>query len=143
MGPPAVGKAFSLFCQVAQSPLKAGVYTCHKGSNLTLIHPDSFFPVRHTQNHVFYSSKLDGFDDSPMERAYMTHVYLSRQALFFLLKIVLLSIFINPKLQICFFSFPRSWGTRVNSNSLYARLARQYCPSTWNLSFSESIPLGF
>lgn len=103
MGPPAVGKAFSLFCQVAQSPLKAGVYTCHKGSNLTLIHPDSFFPVRHTQNHVFYSSKLDGFDVSPMERAYMTHVYLSRQALFFLLKIVFLSIFINHKLQICFF----------------------------------------
>lgn len=110
LGPPAFGKAFQLFCQVNQ-PLKSGVYKCHGDSTVTLIHPDAFFPVKHYELRYFYSTNLDGYDIQTMERAYLTHAYLS------------------------------SWGTKVHRNSLYARLARQYCPSVWTLA--QSLPLGF
>ena len=76
MGPPAFGKAFLLFCQT--ETLKTGVYNCHGNSTLTLIDPDAFFPVRHNQNSVFYSTSLAGYDTAPMARAFLTHVYLSR-----------------------------------------------------------------
>ena len=112
LGPPAMGKAFQLFCQ-AEEVFKSGLHKCHNNSTLTLIHPDAFFPVKHYQNSYFYSTSLEGYDIQTLERAYLTHVYLS------------------------------SWGTKVHPNSLYARLARQYCPTVWSLTSTENIPLGF
>ena len=104
MGPPAVGAAFKSFCWTRR--LQAATYACSDNSSINLIHPDAFFPVRHNQNNYFYSANLDGYDTQPMQRAYMTHVYLS------------------------------SWGTKVHVDALYARMARQYCPRVWNLTRS-------
>lgn len=112
LGPPSFGKAFQLFCEVSH-PFKSGLYHCHNNATLTLMHPDGFFPVKHDQNQYFYSNNLEGYDLQAMERAYLTHVYLS------------------------------SWGTTVHYDSLYARMARQYCPSVWNFTHTEALPLGF
>ena len=120
LGPSSFGRAFQMFCPSADDKenhhmfLKAGTYRCIGNSTVNLIHPDAFFPVRHYQNAYFYSTSLEGYDRRPMERAYMTHAYLS------------------------------SWGTKVHPNSLYGRLAQQYCPSVWKLAKDASItPLGF
>ena len=115
LGPPSFGRAFKVFCKFNKSVLETGRYRCYGNSIVQLIHPDAFFPIRHNQNSYLYASSLEGYDSRPMERAYMTHAYLSA-----------------------------SWGTKVQPNSLYARLARQYCPSVWNLAQDESvIALGF
>lgn len=117
LGPSTFGKAFKLFCkdESKDSLFKAGNFTCNN-ANVNLIHPDAFFPIKHNQNDIFYATDFDARDSfkRPMERAYMTHVYLS------------------------------SWGTKVDPKSLYARLARHYCPSVWQWSVeSDNIPLKF
>ncbi|KAK4026396.1 alpha-1,4-N-acetylglucosaminyltransferase [Daphnia magna] len=113
LGPPAFGKAFKLFCQVNDPLFKSGLHQCLASSNLTLYHPDSFFPVRHYELGHFYSTTWEGLNVQKMEHAYLTHVYLS------------------------------SWGRKVHPNSLYSRLARQYCPNVWHLTKESNIPLGF
>ncbi|KAI9563398.1 hypothetical protein GHT06_010861 [Daphnia sinensis] len=113
LGPPAFGKAFKLFCQVNETLFKSGLHQCLASSNLTLYHPDSFFPVRHYELGHFYSTTWEGLNVQKMEHAYLTHVYLS------------------------------SWGRKVHPNSLYSRLARQYCPTVWYLTKELNIPLGF
>lgn len=113
LGPPAFGKAFKLFCHINEPLFKSGLHRCLDNSNLTLFHPDSFFPVRHYELGHFYETTWPGLDVQKMERAYLTHVYLS------------------------------SWGRKVHPNSLYSRLARQYCPSVWQLTKEANIPLGF
>lgn len=113
LGPPAFGRAFQLFCQTQEPHLQAGTHRCHNNSTVTLIHPDAFFPVKHTQSGFFYSVNLKDFDYHPMENAYMTHVYLS------------------------------SWGTTVHPSSLYARLARKFCPDVWQLTKHEDVAIEF
>lgn len=113
LGPPAFGKAFQLFCSINDPLFKSGLHHCLASSNLTLYHPDSFFPVRHYELGHFYDTVWEGLNVQKMERAYLTHVYLS------------------------------SWGRKVHPNSLYSRLARQYCPSVWQLTKDANIPLGF
>lgn len=112
LGPDAIGKAFKIFCRVNEPTLKAGTYQCQGNSTVTLIHPNAYFPVRHTQIYQFYSVNFDDLNIEAMQQAYVTHVYLS------------------------------SWGTPVDRNSLYARLARQYCPTVWEFATSY-VPLGF
>jgi hypothetical protein len=113
LGPPAIGKAFQIFCQVKEPLFKSGLHQCLHNSNLTLFHPDYFFPVRHYELGHFYTTTFDGLNLVKMERAFLTHVYLS------------------------------SWGKKVHPNSLYSLLAHQYCPTVWQLTKESNIPLGF
>ena len=114
LGPPTLGKAFKVYCkQPGNSQFQAGNFTC----DVNLIHPDAFFPIKHYENEIFYSTDsniIDALNSKPFGRAFMTHVYLS------------------------------SWGTKVHSKSLYARLASHYCPAVWKWSSTDgNIPLGF
>lgn len=109
LGPPRVGQAFLQFCNTSQ--LAASTYQCQHSSRINLIHPDAFFPIKHYNNRLFYSADFKDLDTKVMERANLTHVYLS------------------------------SWGTRVHANSLYARLAREYCPLVW--AASSNLAAGF
>lgn len=115
LGPPTLAKAFKVYCkQPGNSQFQAGNYTY---CDVNLIHPDAFFPIKHYENEIFYSvdsNIIDSFDCKPFERAFMAHVYLS------------------------------SWGTKVNSKSMYARLASHYFPTIWQWSSTGGkIPLGF
>ena len=116
--PSNVGKAFQLFCKIKkkeESSLNVSLHQCIGNSTLTLIHPDLFFPIkRHQTNSFFYLTSLENFDMQFLERAYLTYANLTL------------------------------WGPyQIKRTSLYARMARQYCPNVWKHTLTELIPLGF
>lgn len=96
-----------------QENLAAGTFTCLNSSSLTLIDAEVFFPIKESEHQYFYLINHEGLDQSPLKSAFSTHVYLSNA------------------------------GTQVHENSLYARLARQYCPTVWKTVSEINIPLGF
>ena len=118
MHPSVVGKAFQLFCKIKKKEepaLKVSLYQCSGNSTLALVHPDAFFPLKHNQtNHFFYLASLKSFDLQILEQAYLTYANFTL------------------------------WGPyQVKYSSLYARMARQYCPNVWKHTLTEFIPLGF
>ena len=111
--PSAAGEAFELFCRV-KKPFKAGNHKCQDNSTLMLIHPEAYTPITESEASFFYSTVEESYlDTRAMERAYLTHVYLSTS------------------------------GKQVRRTSLYSQLARQYCPSVWNLTYFKHTPVGF
>lgn len=96
-----------------QGTLKTGTYQCPESSVIKLIESDAFFPVKYHEQQYFYGSRFDKLDKRPMEKAFVAHVYKA------------------------------NWGSVAHRDSLYARLARQYCPSVWELAVRENGPHGF
>lgn len=120
VGSPALEKAFNLFCQAeekgpSEPDTKKVSYRCHGNSTMSLFHPEAFYPFKPHESRWLYSESVAvDYDRRPLMEAFTAHI------------------------------FRAGWGTKVKSNSLYARLARQYCPSVWELSQDETVnPLGF
>lgn len=96
-----------------QPKLKPGTFHCFGNSSLKLMDSDTFFPVKREQLQYFYIANFSELNMEPMSRAYLVNVYLSML------------------------------GTEAHHSSLYAQLARKYCPSVWKLTRDKEIPLGF
>lgn len=115
MGPPRLATAFQLYCGLnITEKLRTGAFACRNGTQLSLLDPDSFFPVKHFEMYTFFTETFGYFDhDVLLRRSYLAHVY------------------------------GAGWGKPAPLTSLYASLARHYCPATWNATFEDRVPFGF
>ena len=115
IGPPKLAAAYQLYCGLKlRSRLRTGLFKCHNNTENNLLDPDSIFPVKHYEMYTFFTETFGYFDHNILlQRSFLTHVY------------------------------GAGWGKPAPLTSLYASLARQYCPSTWNATHEAEIEFGF
>ena len=115
IGPPKLAIAFQLFCNLpVKGKLSTGLFRCHNNTELNLVDPDAFYPVKHFEMYTFFTETFGYFDHHIiLQRSYLSHVY------------------------------GAGWGKAAPLTSFYASLARHYCPSTWNATHEADIEFGF
>lgn len=107
----ALAEAFQLYCS---RNISAGMFDCDAGP-IRLIPPERFFPVERqfipvlfSSKWVDYSHKYYQFNLSKLDDSFTAYIYGSQ------------------------------WGLPVHPDSLYAAIAKAYCPATWSAVQDDS-----
>lgn len=95
------GLAEAMKIYCSSTNLTVGDYKCHKGTKIQLVDPSSFFPIHRRYMVSLYANSYEDIDLNIMQKSYLAHIY------------------------------GANWALPVPVTSLYASLARHYCPLTW------------
>lgn len=103
IGPTALTRAFRLYCQHSSTKINDSIheYSCYKGTKVNLYNSSTFNPIGYMERETFFRDKFAFSDVSLLANSYSVHVYGSGH------------------------------GAHVPENSLFAYLAKSYCPSVY------------
>lgn len=103
IGPSALTRAFRLYCHHSSTKISDSIpeHACHKGTKINLFNGSSFNPIGYMEKDLFFKEQFTYSELSLLANSYSVHVYGSGH------------------------------GAHVPETSLFAFLARKYCPSVY------------
>ena len=103
MGPPSLGLAIKLYCNVKlnDSFQHETAYKCQGNQRIHLHPPESFYAIKSFESSKFVQSQMEPEAVEALRTSYLSHVYFHTRH-------------------------------RIPPSSLYASLARSYCPTVYS-----------